>query len=106
MRKPTMWFPTRSDTNRPVQLWKMARSLKFLIKEEEVLYYSSSVNKGPDLRLCFHIGKSGFLMKPLKRMTQYKSMDRNTHTAAINKIKNYFSVLIIFLYKTNTETIA
>ena len=27
--KPTMWFPNRSDTNRPVQLQKQARSLKF-----------------------------------------------------------------------------
>ena len=29
--KPTMWFPTRSDTNRPVQAQKRARSLKFRI---------------------------------------------------------------------------
>ena len=29
--KPTMWFPTRSDTNRPVQSQKRARSLKFRI---------------------------------------------------------------------------
>ena len=27
--KPTMWFPNRSDTNRPVQAQKIARSLKF-----------------------------------------------------------------------------
>ena len=27
--KPTMWFSNRSDTNRPVQLQKQARSLKF-----------------------------------------------------------------------------
>ena len=27
--KPTMWFLNRSDTNRPVQLQKQARSLKF-----------------------------------------------------------------------------
>ena len=26
--KPTMWFPNRSDTNRPVQLQKQARSFK------------------------------------------------------------------------------
>ena len=31
MGKPTMWFPNRSDTNRPVQLQKQARSLKFRI---------------------------------------------------------------------------
>ena len=27
--KPTMWFPNRSDTNRPVQSQKRARNLKF-----------------------------------------------------------------------------
>ena len=31
MRKPTFWFPTRSDTNQAVQLQKMARGLKFRI---------------------------------------------------------------------------
>ena len=36
--KPTMWFPNRSDTNRPVQAQKRARSLKFRIKVEEELY--------------------------------------------------------------------
>ena len=34
MRKPTMWFSNRSDTSQPVQSQKMARSLKFWIKEE------------------------------------------------------------------------
>ena len=29
VEKTTMWFPNRSDTNRPVQLQKQARSLKF-----------------------------------------------------------------------------
>ena len=29
--KPTMWFPNRSDTNRPVQAQKRARRLKFRI---------------------------------------------------------------------------
>ena len=29
MEKTTMWFPNRSDTNRPVQLQKQARSQKF-----------------------------------------------------------------------------
>ena len=29
--KPTMWFLNRSDTNRPVQAQKIARSLKFRI---------------------------------------------------------------------------
>ena len=29
VEKPTMWFLNRSDTNRPVQSQKRARSLKF-----------------------------------------------------------------------------
>ena len=29
VEKPTMWFPQRSDTNRPLQLQKQAGSLKF-----------------------------------------------------------------------------
>ena len=28
MRKPAIWVPTRSDTNRPVQAQEMARRLK------------------------------------------------------------------------------
>ena len=64
MRKPTMWFPNRSDTNPTVQPHKQARSLKFLIKEEEEVHYLCSENKGADqlrghreadLRLCFRI---------------------------------------------------
>ena len=60
-------FPTRSDTNRPVQSQKQARSSKFWILEEEKLYYLCSENKGADqlrsyceadLRLCFRIGKN------------------------------------------------
>ena len=59
-----MWFLTRSDTNRPVQAQKQARSLKFRIEVEEELYYPSNENKGADqlrgyceaeLRLCFRI---------------------------------------------------
>ena len=60
-----MWFPNRSDTNRPaVQAQKRARSLKFQIYVEEELYYPSSENKGADqlrsyceadLRLCFRL---------------------------------------------------
>ena len=46
--KPTMWFPTRSDTNQPVQSQKRARSLKFRITVEEELYYPSSENNGTD----------------------------------------------------------
>ena len=59
-----MWFPNRSDTNRPVQLQNQARSLKFWGYVEGELYYLSSENKGADqlrgyreadLRLCFRI---------------------------------------------------
>ena len=62
--KPTMWFPNRSDTNRPVQAQKQARSLKFRIYKVEELYYPCSENKGADqlrsyceadLRLCFRL---------------------------------------------------
>ena len=64
MRKPTIWVPTRSDTNRAVQSQKQARSLKFRIYEEEGLCYPCRENKGADqlrghreadLRLCFRI---------------------------------------------------
>ena len=46
--KPTMWFPNRSDTNRPLQAQKTARSMKFRIKELEGLYYPCCENKGAD----------------------------------------------------------
>ena len=64
MGKPTMLFMNWSNTNRSVQLQKMARILKFWILEEEGLYYLCSGNSGTDqlhgyseagLRLCFHI---------------------------------------------------
>ena len=66
MGKPTMWFPNRSDTNHAVQARKIARGMKFRIKEVERLYYPCSENKGADqlrgyreadLRLCFRICK-------------------------------------------------
>ena len=62
--KQTMWFPNGSDTNQAVQSQKLARSLKFRIKEEEEVYYLCSENEGDDqlrgyreadLRLCFRI---------------------------------------------------
>ena len=43
-----MWFPNRSDTNRPVQAQKQARSLKFWIYKVEELYYLCSENKDAD----------------------------------------------------------
>ena len=59
MRKPTVWVPTRSDTSRAVQSQKIARSLKFWMKEEEGLYYPCRENKGADHFV-------GFLMQRLK----------------------------------------
>ena len=59
-------FLTRSDTNRAVQLLKMARGWKFRIQEVKGLHYLCSENKGADqlrgdreadLRLCFRICK-------------------------------------------------
>ena len=64
VRKRSLGFPTKSDTNWAVQLQKMARGLKFRIEEVEILYYPCSENKGADqlrgnreadLRLCFRI---------------------------------------------------
>ena len=55
---------SRSDTNRPVQAQKIARSSKFWSYVEEELYYPCSENKGADqlrgyreadLRLCFRL---------------------------------------------------
>ena len=64
--KPTMWFPTRTDINRPRESQKRARVLNFRIYLEEELYCRSSENKGADqlrsycqadLRLCFRLGR-------------------------------------------------
>ena len=62
VEKPTMWFPTRYDTNRAVQAQKMAGDGKVWIWKVEELYFPCSENKGADklrgyreadLRLCF-----------------------------------------------------
>ena len=52
-RKPTTWFPTRSDTNQAVQSQKITRGWKFRIYKVEKLHYSCRENKGADQRLCF-----------------------------------------------------
>ena len=66
LRKRSSGFLTRSDTNRAVQPQKIARGLKFQIKEVKGLYYPCSKNKGADqlssycaadLRPCFRICK-------------------------------------------------
>ena len=51
--KPTMWFPNRSDTNRPVHAQKRARSLKFRIQVDEELYYPSSEKKKALISFAF-----------------------------------------------------
>ena len=48
MRKPTIWFMNRSDTNRAVQVQKMARYWKFWILKIKELYCPCSENKGTD----------------------------------------------------------
>ena len=84
--KPTMWFPNRSDTNRPVQVQKRARSLKFRIKVEEELYYLSSENKDADqlcsyceadLRLCFRLCR--LLVFPCSYINQRTNGPVNAH---------------------------
>ena len=64
MRKPTMWFPNRYNSNQAVHAQKMARSMEFWIQKIEELYCSCSENIGTDqlhgyreadLHLCFHI---------------------------------------------------
>ena len=64
MRTPTIWVPTRSDTNQAVQSQKMVRGWNFWIWKVEELYYPCSENKGTDqlrgyreadLCLCFRI---------------------------------------------------
>ena len=61
-------FPTRSDTYRPVQSQKKARSLKFWMELlVEDLYYPFNENKGADqhswsVSLFFSRQKLGFLM--------------------------------------------
>ena len=62
MRKPTIWVPTRSDTNQVVHSQKMVRAWKFWNQKVKELYYLCSENKGTDqlrsyceadLHLCF-----------------------------------------------------
>ena len=50
-----MWFPNRSDTNRPVPSQKIHGSLKFQIEEEEEGLCADQLRgyREADLRLCF-----------------------------------------------------
>ena len=49
-----MGFPTRYDTHQAVQLQKIARRLKVLIKQVEGLYYLYSETKGADQLHSYH----------------------------------------------------
>ena len=70
VRNPTIWVPTRCDTNQAVQSQQNARSLKLLILVEEGLYYPCGENKGAD-QLCsyctadLHFCIVAFLMRRL-----------------------------------------
>ena len=63
-KKRVLEFPTRCETNPPVQSKKMAKGWKLQIHKVEELYYLCSENKGADqlcsyctadMRLCFRI---------------------------------------------------
>ena len=49
----SLGFPTRSDTKRALQPQKMARGLRFQIKEVEGMYYLCSENKDADQLPCY-----------------------------------------------------
>ena len=67
VRKPTIWVPTRSDTNQAVQSQKMVRGLKFWTYEVEELYYPCSKNKGADqLRSYCEADRSAPLFSPMQ----------------------------------------
>ena len=42
MRKPTMWFPNWSDTNRAMQAKKIARSLRFFNKRNGTIHVAKA----------------------------------------------------------------
>ena len=54
MRKPTFWFPTRSDTNQALQLQKMARVLKFQNKKVLLLVWVEALR--PSQQCFSHVG--------------------------------------------------
>ena len=62
-------FPTRSDTNWPIQSQKKASILNLEYTVEEKLYYPSSGNNGADqlcsYSLCFRIGKNPVTAKQI-----------------------------------------
>ena len=80
----SLGFPTRSDTNRPVQLQEMARSLKFWIQKEEELYYPCIAKTKALISLAVTVKlicASSFLMTRLKESLseQNKSQSHSDH---------------------------
>ena len=68
-------FPTRSDTNRPVQSQKQARSLKFRFKNKSNCSIHVAKTKAlisfTDLHLCFRTGKNRFSQDAAHYTTYY-----------------------------------
>ena len=65
MRKPTIWFLNRSDTNRAVQALKMARGWKFWIKKVDELTIGVAkakalISETADLCLWFRYAETRF----------------------------------------------
>ena len=60
-RKLAFEFPTRTDTNRAVQLQKIASGLKFGIYNVEGSYYLCSENKGANKLSSYHTADLGLL---------------------------------------------
>ena len=96
VRKPTIWVPTRSDTNQFVQSQKMVGGWKFWTKKVEKLYYPCSENKGradqlrshceADLRLCFRLCKLSVF--------PCGGSNDNNHTD-LEQLRCYFKLFII-----------
>ena len=88
-----MWFPNRSDTNRPVQAQKRARCLKFRLYVEEELYYPSSENKGADqLR-----GYRAFVFTYADCWFSHGAAHMY-HTLLFNRNSNSHSLLLSFVF--------
>ena len=64
VRKPVRYlgFLTKSDTNRALQMLKMARGLKFPSCEIKGLYYLFSENKGADQLCSYRVEEADFLL--------------------------------------------
>ena len=109
------WFPTRSDTNRPVKSQKMVRGWKSRIYKVEELYYLCSDKKGADklcsyckadhckadLHLCFRIGKKsvGSYCITIPQSGSFSTWLRTKFILLLNKCGNAsnFSCVVTFI---------